>query len=272
MRIYIQTDIEGIAGWCFFDNPKDQSIENYKHRERMRKLLTAEVNAAVSACYDAGADDVIVHDNHGSGYNIFFEDLDSRCRIVHGKTWSSNAWMPKLDISVDRLILIGMHAMCGTEGAVCPHSKVDINNGQMFLSEATAVAACAGDCDVPLIFASGDDKTIAEILEKISGIEYVITKEALSPYMACSIMPAMARELIYAGVKKGIQLPPPPPFKIPGPVTVGIIDSEGHVPPFARIGEPVTLPTFIEAMTESERRMPWTCLDTKYPDGYVYPS
>ncbi len=271
MRVYIQTDIEGIAGWCFYDNRKNPSIENYMHRRRMRKLLTREVNAAVTASFDAGADDVIVHDNHGDGYSIFFEELDPRCRIVHGRAWSSGKWMPKLDSSVDRLVLIGMHAMCGVENAVCPHSKIEINGGEMYLSEATGVAACAGDSGVPLVFVSGDDKTIAEVLEKIRETEYVVTKEALSPYMACSMMPAKVRMLIYDGVKKALGKTPPQPFRIPGPVTVGLIDSEGHVPPFAQIGETMTRNTFTEAMTECERKMPWTCFDTKYPDGYSYP-
>ena len=47
MKIYVQTDIEGIAGFCFFENRKDPSYENIQHRYRMYKLLTDEVNAAV---------------------------------------------------------------------------------------------------------------------------------------------------------------------------------------------------------------------------------
>ncbi len=271
MRIYIQTDIEGIAGWCFFDNPGDKSRENFKHRERMRELLTAEVNAAVRGSFDAGADDVIIHDNHGPGYNIFFEKLDRRCRIVHGRAWSSGAWMPMLDHRVDRLLLIGMHAMCGTDNAICPHSKIEINHGEFYLSEATAVAASAGDSQVPLVFASGDDKTVAEIREKIPAVEYAVTKEALSPYLACSIMPVKACEQIYEGVKKAIQSPAPPAYKIRGPVTVAIIDSPGHIPPFAQIGESVTRDTFTEALTDCQKKMPWTCFDVKYPDGFIFP-
>lgn len=271
MRIYIQTDIEGIAGWCFFDNPKDKTYENFAHRTRMKKLLTGEVAVAVKACFDAGADDVIVHDNHGGGYNIFFEDLDPRTRIVHGRTWSSGSWMPKLDCSVDRLVLVGMHAMCGTENAVCPHSKIEVNHGELFLSEATGVAAAAGDAGVPLVFASGDDKAMAEILEKIPGVETVVTKEALSVYMACSLMPDRSRSLIYGGVRRALSMPPPAPFKLSSPITVGIIDSPGHIPPFSLIGERITAETFTEALTRCERKMSWTCFDRKYPDGYVYP-
>ena len=85
MKVYIQSDIEGIAGFCFFENRKDTSMENFNHRQRMRRLLTREINAAVQGAFDAGAEDVIINDNHGSGYNILFEELDTRCRIIHGR-------------------------------------------------------------------------------------------------------------------------------------------------------------------------------------------
>lgn len=35
MKVYIQTDIEGIAGFCFFENDNDTSIENFSHRQRL---------------------------------------------------------------------------------------------------------------------------------------------------------------------------------------------------------------------------------------------
>ena len=44
---------------------------------------------------------------------------------------------------------------------------------------------------------SGDDKINAEVSAKIPGIESVVVKQALSPYMACSVIPARACEMIY---------------------------------------------------------------------------
>ena len=57
MKVYIQTDIEGVAGFCFFENRKDASVENFNHRQRMRRLLTNEVNTAVTAAFESGADE-----------------------------------------------------------------------------------------------------------------------------------------------------------------------------------------------------------------------
>ena len=121
MKVYIQTDIEGVAGFCFFENRKDPSVENFHHRQRMRQLLTDEVNAAVKAAFEAGADEVLVNDSHGSGYNILFEQLDPRCRIIHGRNCSGPHWLPLLEGS-DALVLVGMHAMGGTPVSITPHS------------------------------------------------------------------------------------------------------------------------------------------------------
>jgi D-amino peptidase len=85
MRIYIQTDIEGIAGFCSFEDRDTQTLENLLHRQRMYKLLTGEVSAAVKGAKDAGADTIYVNDNHGSAYNILFEELESGCEILHGR-------------------------------------------------------------------------------------------------------------------------------------------------------------------------------------------
>ena len=147
MKIYIETDIEGVAGFCFFENRADKGYENIQHRHRMHRLLTDEVNAAVRAAFDSGADDVLVKDGHGSGYNIIFENLDPRCRIIHGRNCSGPHWLPLLDASCEALVLVGMHAMGGTPNAILPHSKWKVNGGAMYLSEGSMAAAIAGDIE-----------------------------------------------------------------------------------------------------------------------------
>ena len=122
MKVYIQTDIEGVAGFCFFEQRRRSEYEVIEHRHRMYRLLTAEVNAAVRAAFDAGADEVIVNDSHGSGYNILFEELDSRCRIIHGRNCSGPHWLPLLEGS-DAMLLVGMHAMAGTPRNRKSHKK-----------------------------------------------------------------------------------------------------------------------------------------------------
>ncbi|MBO4633642.1 MAG: M55 family metallopeptidase [Lentisphaeria bacterium] len=271
MKVYVQTDIEGIAGFCFFENRKDTSMENFNHRQRMRRLLTNEVNTAVKAAFEEGADEVLVNDSHGSGYSIIFEDLDPRCRIIHGRNCSGPHWLPLLAGS-DAMVLIGMHAMGGTPVSITPHSLWKVNDGEFYLSEGTMAAAIAGDLGIPAVMVSGDDKITAEFREKIPQIEAVEVKQALSPYQACSLIPARACERIAQGVRKGLSRRKEiPPYRIPGPVKLTVLDSDNHVPPLQEMMPAVTADTISEGFLKYEKAMPWTSFDLQDPDGFIYP-
>ena len=272
MKVYIQTDIEGVAGFCFFENRKSRDYEVINHRYRMYKLLTGEVNAAVRAAFDSGADEVIVNDNHGSGYNILFEELDPRCRIIHGKNCSGPHWLPLLDASFDAMVLIGMHAMGNTACAITPHSLWEVNDGEIYLSEGSMAAAMAGELNVPTVMVSGDDKITAEISEKISNIATAEVKQALSPYQACSMVPQAACELIYQKVCDGLaRRSQIKPYKLNGPLTLLLLDSDDHSPPLTAVGSKVTADSITEAFFKFERSMDWTSFDSQYPDGFSYP-
>jgi D-amino peptidase len=225
MKVYINTDIEGVAGWVFYASHSD-SLFNYHHLQRMNLLLTNEVNAAVKACFESGADEVYVNDNHGCAYSIIFEELDPRCKIIHGRSGHFPAWLPLLDESFDAAIGIGMHAMAGTPGAVCPHSywHVTLGKGEKIaLSECTMFAALAAEKGVPLVAISGDDKIAEEINEKIPGCETAIVKQGLAAQNACSLIPARACELIAEKVKAGLaRREQIKPFKLQGPFKLNV--------------------------------------------------
>ena len=273
MKVYIQTDIEGVAGYCFFENRLNSDIECINHRHRMYKLLTDEVNAAVKACFDAGADEVIINDNHGSGYNIIFEQLDERCKIIHGRSCTGNDWLALLDDSFDALVIIGAHAMAETPCAITPHSKWCVNGGQIYLSEASMAAALAGDKNIPTVMVSGDDKVGTELLEKMPDLEFAQVKEALSPYLACSMIPAAACKLIYQKVRAGLEKRGEiKPYKISGPVSLILFDSDNHAPPLKAYGDEVTAPTISEAFATYLRTLPWYKFNLEYVDGFQFPA
>ena len=239
----------------------------------MRQLLTHEVDAASKAAFQSGADQVIVNDSHGSGYNILFEQLDPRCEIIHGRNCSGPHWLPCIGEGFDALVLVGMHAMGGTRCAVLSHSCWQVNGGEMFLSEASMAAAIGADHGIPTVFVSGDDKLTAELAEKIPGIETAGVKRGLGAYQARSLMPGRACQLIGEGVFRGlarrheIEL-----FKIPGPVKLNLLDSTGLIPPLKPCrAEDVVADTVDEAFMIYEREMSWTHFDTEVPDGLVFP-
>jgi D-aminopeptidase len=63
-RIFIMTDIEGVAGVTSF---KDQTFGDGRYHDHAKRLLTAEVNAAVEALLEGGVEEVLVADGHGPG-------------------------------------------------------------------------------------------------------------------------------------------------------------------------------------------------------------
>ena len=276
MKVYVQTDIEGIAGFCFRENRANTGVEGVQHRYRMYKLLTDEVNAAVRAAFDEGAEEVIVNDNHGSGYNILFEELDERCRIVHGRNGSCGIWLPLLDASFDCMVQIGMHAMGATKNAIIPHSRWEVNDGAFFLSEGTMAAAIAGDMGVPSVMMAGDDKICAEFREKIPGIEQVQTKQALSCYQACSLIPKRSCQLIYEAARRGIaRRGEIKPFVVQGPVRLRLWDNNTHVPPLSPLGETIERPTITQAFRDyypaNRPSLPWSKGPSVDMDGFMFP-
>lgn len=258
------------------ENRANTSVEGVQHRYRMYKLLTAEVNAAVKAAFDEGADEVYVNDNHGSGYNIIFEELDDRCQIIHGRNSSSGKWLPIFDSSFDCMLQIGMHAMGATPCSIIPHSRWEVNDGAFYLSEGTMAAAIAGDLGVPSVMMSGDDKICAEFREKIPAIEQVQTKKALSCYQACSLIPSRACKLIYEAARKGIaRRHEIKPFVIRGPVRLRLWDNDTHVPPLSPLGETIERPTITEAMSDyypaNKESLPWYKGPIMDMDGFMFP-
>ena len=64
MRVYIVTDLEGVAGVHDIENWCEPASPNYA---RAKELLTLEVNAAIAGFRAAGATDILVADGHGCG-------------------------------------------------------------------------------------------------------------------------------------------------------------------------------------------------------------
>ncbi|HXN17714.1 MAG TPA: M55 family metallopeptidase [Candidatus Binatus sp.] len=81
LKVLISADMEGVAD---VTNWKIDSQPASRDYVQMRRLMTNEVNAAVTAAFDAGATEVTVADSHGDFANLDPEALDPRCNLVRG--------------------------------------------------------------------------------------------------------------------------------------------------------------------------------------------
>ncbi|MFA5089319.1 MAG: M55 family metallopeptidase [Candidatus Omnitrophota bacterium] len=224
MKIYLHTDIEGIAGYVFHEDRLWGERARLDHAYRMRKLLTAEVNAALEALVESGANEVVVNDAHGGGYNLIFEDLHPVADVIHGNGTRMPMWLPCIDGTFDAMICIGQHAMEGTKG-ILPHSRFEVGYGKnqrIALNETGLAMALAGTFGVPTILATGDTTLCSQVKTYVSEVEAVAVKEALSPYTAKTAVPVKAQQMIKEGVKRALarrkEIKPyviaPPPYRI----------------------------------------------------------
>jgi D-amino peptidase len=113
MKILIAADMEGITGVVH----ADQTDSTHAEYQRFRRLMTADVNAAIRGAFDGGADEVVVSDGHGGARNILIEELDGRARLNSGSP-SPFSMVQGVDGGVQGVMLVGYHARMGTPNAI----------------------------------------------------------------------------------------------------------------------------------------------------------
>ncbi len=230
MKVYIETDLEGISGIVL--RKQAWNLEDREYIVQSRQYLMKEVNAVLDAVYSFGAEDVIVNDCHYEGFNMVLEEMDLRPDYIQGIP--RDKLLYGLDESFDAIILVGFHAMSGTKKAILDHTmKHDkwirywINGLEM--GEIGQISVMAGYYDVPVIFVSGDMAAVNEAENLLKNVETVSVKKAFSRTCAQLIHPQKARDLIKSSVKKALKnIEQYKPFKtkFPAEVKLEVVSSE----------------------------------------------
>lgn len=223
MKVYIAADMEGVAGIFL---PEQLSRGTVEYAEA-RRLLTGEVNAAIAGAFEGGATGVIVKDAHASGFNLVMEDVDERAEVVAGASIPER--FAGLDETVGGMILLGYHAMAGTEAAICDHtmSTATISRVELCGVEVGEVgldAAEAGRFNVPVLMVSGDDKLCREAAGLL-GPDLVAcpVKTGLARHSVRTKAPKAARALIRAAAREAVSRPTHPwPYRPEPPYTARV--------------------------------------------------
>jgi D-amino peptidase len=216
MKVYIQFDFEGVAGFVIRDN-QDRNIPTVLERtERFMKIACAEVSAAAHGAFAAGADEVVIWDSHGAGNTLLIEELPEKVELITGE-YNRATWLPFFD-GTDVGIYIGGHAMTSTPKAVTPHTCIEVN-GKQYGEVGMFILECGARC-VPVALVSGDTAVQREVSGLIPQSEFVVTKDALGPTLAKSITPALACKRILAAAQRGVQrYKTIPPCRLNAPYT-----------------------------------------------------
>jgi len=183
MRIYVVTDMEGVAGLMDSDNwchaPSEAHPGHYY--ELGKQLLTEETNAVVDGLCEAGDDDIVVADGHGAG-GINPLLLDRRAKLMRG---CPEGWPCGLDPSYDAVVWVGQHAKACTPYAHLAHTQsmryIDLSINGVSIGEFGQLALCAGELGIPGIFVAGDEAFCREAQALVSGIVTVAVKQGRQP-------------------------------------------------------------------------------------------
>ncbi|MCZ6712171.1 MAG: M55 family metallopeptidase [Gammaproteobacteria bacterium] len=207
MKVYISVDMEGISGLVRWADVASTGIDY----PRNRSLLTADTNAAIEGAFRAGADEVVVEENHGVEdlCNVVMDEIDPRCRVVRGAGRPGATTMAALDASIDVVLLVGHHARAGSRPGIMAHT---ISYGQFKrvrlsgrdVGEPDLFAIRAGELGVPIGLVSGDQVVAEQVHAVCPWAEAVIVKDALGNQSGNCIPPERAQVLIAEGTQRAV--------------------------------------------------------------------
>ena len=118
MKVYIMTDMEGVAGIFVWQQVTGGDPQ---YMTEGRRLLTQEINAAVRGARKAGATEIVVMDLHGAGNgysfkSVLLEEADDGAEYFLGGPWMR--YTRPFDAGCDAALFVGAHAMAGTPDGV----------------------------------------------------------------------------------------------------------------------------------------------------------
>ena len=219
-KVFISVDMEGVTGVVHWE----EVSRNGKDYDYFRELMTLETNAAIEAAIEAGAEEVVVRDSHGSARNIVPTLLHEKAMLLRDWSGGYKSMMEGIDDSFDAVIFIGYHAKAGTPDSPLAHTMngniKDASINGVSLPEAGINGLIAGQYDVPVIFLSGDVAICKQAKTLFGDIETVAVKEGFG-VANLNMHPAVARQKIKEGVSKAIsQLDSYKPYKLTSPFTL----------------------------------------------------
>jgi D-amino peptidase len=208
MKVYVVADFEGVSGVDGYDIFNPSLPGDVAMKTARVQYWVEDLNAAVLGAVAAGAEEIVILDNHSSGRTIPLGQLVGPARLVHGS--ARPTWLPLLDSTFDALVFIGQHAMANTRNGHLCHTysrqridKVVLNGRE--IGEIGLAAGIAGCYGVPLAFLSGDDKAVAEARDLVPMLAAAAVKFGLSTDSCASLPRDEAVRLIKDGVELALK-------------------------------------------------------------------
>ena len=198
MKLYISSDMEGIAGVCAWE----QVDARTPHPEFAiyRRYYTREVDAAIGGARAGGAGEVLVNDAHGPMRSLLFDELPADVRVIFGNR-KPFSMVQDADATFDGAFFVGYHGGAGEADAALSHTYTpsviyDVRVNGVRCSEAVFNAALVGHFGIPLLLVTGDRTTVEGVRKLMPWVHGVAVKESIGNFAAASMSPAAARRAI----------------------------------------------------------------------------
>jgi D-amino peptidase len=238
MRVYVSVDMEGVAGVVHEDQTDPIDPRHAGEYNRMRRLMTAEANAAVEGALAAGAERVLVNDSHWLMTNLLAEELHPAAELMSGNP-KARSMVEGVDDGFDAALFIGYHGRAGTRHAIIDHTYTSrVHEARLNgrpVGELALNAALAGTFGVPVAMVSGDQALAAEAKELLGdAVETVVVKHAVGRFAARSVAPSVACRLIRDGARAALARRHEP-FRLPAPIRLEVEFAETHMADMAEL-------------------------------------
>jgi len=233
VKIYIDTDLEGISGVFKFAQTREKDTPlNIQACE----YFMGDLAAVIRGLRDGGASEIVVLDGHGS--QALIPHL-----MAPGATYITGLPRPDvlygLDSSFTGIVMLGFHAMKGTPDGVLNHTQSSQSENRYWYNgvesgELAQSGAIAGYFGVPPILVTGDEATCREA-KKFFGNNCVTVavKKGIGRESAALYPFEETRKALYEGAKQAIAAIPlckPYSIELPIKVKVQYLDTDTSVP------------------------------------------
>ena len=208
-KYFISVDLEGVHGAV--GEPYLGLVKTIADYPKAVESVVLEINAAVRALFDGGADEVYVWDGHGGGNNFDPALIDPRAKqIVTSSVYTPQRFDCLKDKNFDGVIFIGYHAREGT-GGVLAHTYTSVHNQYIKINgvpygEFELDCCSIGAFGVPALFASADDVALSQIQAFTPEIVTVVTKYAKGRNSAIFREREDVLQDIYKGVQQAMRI------------------------------------------------------------------
>jgi D-amino peptidase len=204
VKVYVSSDMEGTAGIVDWQ----QCVGPGAEYEYGRRLLLAEVNAAIDGALAAGATEVLVNDSHSTMQNLPADRLHGRAGYLSGRH-KPLYMMQGLDGSFAAALFVSYHASVGTAGVLShtynPAAVARVRLNGTVAGESGINALVAQAYGVPVALVTGDQYVGPEAAPFCPGIEVVEVKRAVGRTAALSLHPDEACDRIRAGAERALR-------------------------------------------------------------------